>query len=119
MVRLDNLGHLPDLVRDSRLNATIEYVEGQVFTVHKRPVRHRTRPREERWTHEKYLGQGGFGVVSLQRKDITTTSQAEFRAVKSIQIPQSGIQPHVSLYVRELEALAKFSQDKVCAAPYL
>lgn len=96
---------LPELVRDTRLQATIQ---GEL-TIHTRPFGRR---RYEKWTRKHILGHGGFGVVWLERRikdDTQEDDPGESRAVK--RIDTSGRRSEH--YVRELEALAKFSQDKV------
>ncbi len=96
---------LPELVRDTKLQATIQ---GEL-TIHTRPFGRR---RYERWKLKHILGHGGCGVVWLECKvkDGTQEEDAgESRAVK--RIDTSGHRSEH--YVRELEALAKFSQDKV------
>ncbi|KAF1817000.1 hypothetical protein P152DRAFT_5800 [Eremomyces bilateralis CBS 781.70] len=93
---------LPELVRDSRLETEFT---GNIAI-------HRTR--REAWSREKVLGHGGFGLVWLERRvDDGLLSRREaiaLRAVKEIQLhrpAQAGLD-----YVRELQALAKFSQEK-------
>jgi hypothetical protein len=51
-------------------------------------------------------------VVWLEQK-MKDDSPAELRAVKGIRIPDRQTKPEGRQYVRELEALAKFSQEKV------
>jgi len=104
---------LPELVRDSRLQASLQ---GNV-TVHTRPPGRRGISRHESWVRERILGNGGYGVVWLERKvetaDKNDGSATRLRAVKCVRIPPSRSQLEGGKYVRELEALAKFSQDKV------
>ncbi len=60
---------------------------------------------EQKWEVTKELGWGSFGVVNLQ----TCTSgpaSGQLRAVKQIRKGPAN-------YDRELEAIAKFSQEKV------
>lgn len=49
----------------------------------------------------------------LEQKIKEDDSPAELRAVKGIRIPDSHWKLEGGQYVRELEALAKFSQEKV------
>jgi len=97
---------LRELVRTSKLQATID----QNLTIHTRPFGRR---RRETWTREQILGHGGYGVVWLERKVKEGGSPAELRAVKSIRISDHRTKPDGGQYVRELEALVMFSQDKV------
>jgi serine/threonine protein kinase len=66
--------------------------------------------KEERWERRGNLGSGTFGTVWLE-KLITDNSEEKYRAVKEIKkdIRQSGAID----YSRELEAIAKFSHQKV------
>ncbi|KAK0644063.1 kinase-like domain-containing protein [Cercophora newfieldiana] len=103
---------LPELVRDFRLQASLQ---GSV-TVHTRAPGRRGVSRHESWSRERILGNGGYGVVWLERKVKITDKNADaqataLRAVKCVKIPPSQTN---FKYVRELEALAKFSQDKYC-----
>lgn len=104
------MSRLPDLVRDSRLRTKFRdsiiihsYLEideiGGRFS------------REEYWKWERYLGRGGFGQVQLQRCVAKGAKRDSLRAVKIINKPldSSG-----SLdFNRELETIAKFSNDRV------
>lgn len=107
---------LPELVRDSKLQAI---VDGNV-TTHVRPQGHRGTCRHEKWQRWELLGHGGSGVVWLERK-IEGAGTIELRAVKVIQMGgELNSKRHGGRrYVRELEALAKFSQDKVCRVSFL
>jgi hypothetical protein len=101
---------LPDLVLDSRLRTeffdsttTHSYLEiddnGRRFT------------RIESWKREQFLGRGGFGEVRLEKCVTMGAKQGSVRAVKSIDKPRdsSGSMG----YNKELEAIAKFSNDRV------
>ncbi|KAK3361700.1 kinase-like domain-containing protein [Lasiosphaeria ovina] len=74
---------LPELVRDWRLQATIQQ-NGNV-TTHTRPPTTR-----ETWTREKRLGRGGYGDVWLERKvklkGARGSHTADLRAVKCLEI---------------------------------
>ncbi|KAL6404752.1 hypothetical protein AUP68_11581 [Ilyonectria robusta] len=99
---------LPELVRDAKLQATIE----NSLTTHTRRSGHRAISRHESWAHERLLGHGGNGVVWLERKVKDDDGPAELRAVKGIQTSNHQSKTDSMKYVRELEALAKFSQKK-------
>lgn len=109
--------NVSDLVKGSRLSTTFKSNDGETCIVHTWPISQSGRQREEEaWVHERHLAQGGSGTISLQRKrwETSPSGQDEFRVVKSIiQIPQKGDKSSLKLYRRELEALAKFSQEKV------
>ncbi|MCJ1325555.1 hypothetical protein MMC10_002218 [Thelotrema lepadinum] len=105
--RTSLLTRLPELVRDSRLEASLSSEGSIIHLHHDRPGR-RARPRQERWTVTRRLGRGSYGIVSLieaEQQGATT-----FRAVKRItyQSPTS-----VAYYQHELETLAKFSNPRV------
>lgn len=101
---------LPELVRDSRLQAVIN--DSENLTVHTRPFVRRNVSRHETWSRKQILGHGGYGIVWLEQKIKEDDSPAELRAVKGIRIPDSHWKLEGGQYVRELEALAKFSQEK-------
>jgi hypothetical protein len=97
---------LPELVRDSRLGVT---VNGSLHT----SIRvHRASHLKETWIDHIPLGRGGFGTVYVQRKASSAAGTSELRAVKRIPILHHDVRS-TRAYVRELEALAKFSQSKV------
>ena len=105
-------GPLPELVRDTRLHAE---VQGKI-TVHRRLVRRRGAPQEERWIRyeNSIIGGGGSGVVWLEHKVKQAAEDLdECRAVKGIRMSGDS----TIRYVRELEALAKFSQERVSGHP--
>lgn len=104
---------LPELVRDKELSTTTE----NNLTTHHR--RHGRRSIRETWKHDNVtLGQGGYGVVWLERRvdsesDDLGERGPELRAVKRIRAVDRSTLSESKHYLRELEALAKFSQDKV------
>ncbi|KAM0430447.1 hypothetical protein ACHAPT_005794 [Fusarium lateritium] len=97
-----NPAPLPELVRDSKLEATTFQDD---LTIHTQPLGRRRRT--EKWRRREILGHGGYGVVWLEHK-VDDDDAAGRRAVKVVRNRGRG-PVH---YVRELEALAKFSQDK-------
>ena len=104
------MSRLPDSVLDSRLRTefrdsiiTHTYLEidnaGRRFS------------REEHWKSEQFLGRGGFGQVRLERCIAEGRNQDSLRAVKIIRKP---LGPSASFdFNRELEAISKFSNDRV------
>jgi hypothetical protein len=65
---------------------------------------------EERWKRGRNLGTGSFGTVWLE-KLIVENGEEKYRAVKEI---RKGMQRSKAIdYSRELEAIAKFSHQKV------
>ena len=97
---------LRDLVRASKLETTID----KNVTTHTRPFGRR---RYEKWAQEQILGHGGYGIVWLERKMGDSDARAELRAVKCIRVPEPKAKSEAGQYVRELEALVMFSQEKV------
>lgn len=105
------MARLPDLVRDSQLD--VEFRDG--CTVHtylesNLSSLQREVQREETWKQERQIGDGGFGSVWLE---ICTrgTQRDTVRAVKKIAVRRNNTRDMV--YVRELEAIMKFSHPKV------
>ncbi|KAF2269337.1 kinase-like protein [Lojkania enalia] len=101
------MSRLPDLVIDSKLETRIN----QEYTVHvysdvDPALRSLTVEREERWQQKRSIGRGRFGDVFLE-KCVQGIRQGELRAVKRIPRPKKELE-----YVRELEAIAKFSHSK-------
>jgi serine/threonine protein kinase len=104
----------PELVRDSRLQTTFYNGPDRVYTIHTWSGGHRTRRRDEAWFNQRCLGRGGQATVDLQvQEELDGSGPPQCRAVKSIWVPGNEISSTQALYVRELEAFAKFSQDKV------
>lgn len=104
------MSRLSDLVLDSKLNTAFR---GPV-TIHSYleidEIGNRS-TREEHWKWEQSLGRGGFGQVKLQTCSAKHGNQNYRRAVKIIDKPLKQSRPLD--YNRELEAIAKFSNDRV------
>jgi hypothetical protein len=106
-----------DLVRDSKLETRFE--EDCVYHIYQesdRAAGRRSVVRHEYWKRKRHLGSGGFGIVWLE---LCTkgTQKGEERAVKEIKRTKESLDYH-----RELEAIAKFSHQKVALpshAPYI
>lgn len=104
------LQDLPELVRDSHLEATFHpNADIPSETTHLK-YRGRRRPQQERWARQKILGRGGFGIVWLEKREPEGPTAYNFRAVKQLEVAK--IRSKQRDCVRELEALAKFSQAK-------
>jgi hypothetical protein len=104
------MSRLPDLVLDSRLRTEFR----DSITIHSYleidEVGGRF-SREEHWKWEQFLGRGGFGQVRLERCIAKGIEQDSLRAVKIINKPSN---PSESMdFNRELETIAKFSNDRV------
>jgi serine/threonine protein kinase len=101
---------LSDLVVDSKLNAEFR---GSV-TIHSYleiDEAGERSCREEHWKSERPLGHGGFGQVRLERCATVGIYEGDLRAVKVIDTQSKS---YKSLdFNRELEALAKFSHNRV------
>jgi hypothetical protein len=100
-----------DLIRDSKLETMFhdKYTQ-HVYYVSGANPRQRMMRKEEHWERRGILGSGTFGTVWLE-KLITDNSEEKYRAIKGIKkgMHQSGAID----YSRELEAIAKFSHQKV------
>ncbi|CAG9984171.1 unnamed protein product [Clonostachys byssicola] len=113
MAGFGQLAGLPEIVRDSQLPATFRWEGQQQFTIHTQGASRRAKQSQEVWAHIGTLGQGGFGSVELQAKQSKRAGQTkELRAVKSIRIPEDELNENREFYVRELEAIVKFSQAR-------
>lgn len=110
---MSSQGGLPELARHSRLPTTFQKDKHfRVITIHTRSWH-----RREEWVRDEMIRSGGYGVVWLERREHSGFNSLEFRAVKEMRnhTPMSDR----TEYVRELEALAYFSQDKVDLAPFV
>ena len=101
--------HIPDLVRDSKLDTQF-HPEYTKHVYYESGPRQRTVRREECWKRKRYISGGSYGSVWLEHC-VMGQSEVEFRAVKMI----PKLQPTSKLidYNRELEAIAKFSHWRV------
>jgi hypothetical protein len=99
----------PELVRDTRLDATFASKDRTIHTI---GTGRRSKSHREIWDRERTLGGGGYGTVYLERRQPGSGDDSPLlRAVKELQMhgrPRDGLN-----YIRELEALAKFSQKMV------
>ncbi|KAI1090605.1 kinase-like domain-containing protein [Rostrohypoxylon terebratum] len=101
---------LPDIVRDSRLET--EFFDGytqHIVYVSGHSARERHVPKEERWVRKEFLGQGAYGTVHLEQCKQGDGS-ARLRAVK--QIKKYNVAGKELEYLRELEAISKFSHNR-------
>lgn len=100
---------LPELVRDLMLPVTTD----RDLTIHPQPFPRRNKPREHIWARSRNLGRGGYGEVWLEQKVEGDDDLPQLRAVKSIRMlkEETIFELNGGRCVRELEALAKFSQD--------
>jgi hypothetical protein len=102
-----------DLVRDSRLDTTFAAgATHHAFLVSDPALRQRRRRVEERWERRRRLGGGSFGTVWLEGCT-EGRKKGELRAVKEILKSTGGSVANATDYGRELEAIAKFSNEKV------
>lgn len=100
-----------DLVLDSKINT--EFLEScirHVFLEAGQSPEQRLVRREERWVRQRYLGRGSYGTVYLEKREDGNTK--ELRAVKEVK--KSVVAGRELDYVRELEAIMKFSHPQVC-----
>ncbi|GAP92297.1 putative CAMK protein kinase [Rosellinia necatrix] len=104
---------LPETVRDSRWEADFlpsPYYPSRIINTQRSG---RRLIRRETWTRQGRLGHGGFGVVwleSLEEAHSANQYSASLRAVKELKLGRKDGRRREC--IRELEALAKFSQKK-------
>lgn len=98
-----------DLVADTKIRVEFDSDVTYRFTIQS-GVSLRRRERKETWILDRKLGQGSYGSVWLHRSQ--SDNQDEVQAVKKIDKAKM-VGERVNWY-RELEAIAKFSQKKVC-----
>lgn len=105
------MARLPDLVRDSQLD--VELRDGctvHVYFESSLSSRQRAIRREETWKQGRQIGGGAFGSVWLE----TCTSGVQEGAVRAVKkIAVRRINNRDAVYIRELEAITKFSHPKV------
>ena len=101
-----------DLVQDAKLPTKLDseytthtFLESSLVAGR----RSRRREREEKWKRKRHLGIGIFGTVWLE--ECAVNHETKLRAVKEIRKTGQGSKPID--YSRELEAIVKFSQQKV------
>jgi hypothetical protein len=106
---------LPEIVRDWKLDCVVDgdyttqtrYISDPATGQWREPV-------PERWQRKKRLGQGAFGVV-WSETCISGPSAGKVRAVK--EIPDISTSLISGSYLRELEAIVKFSHEQVRNLP--
>lgn len=108
------MARVPDLVSDTELKTHFvpDYTKETVHSYNEsdRVSGRRHIVRTEHWHRRTIIGKGGYGEVWLEKCIKGGESGSSVRAVK--QIP-TGVHLEKSHYMRELEAIAKFSQSKV------
>lgn len=104
-----------DLVRDSKLETNFpdDTVTQHIHYVSDMKTQRRRVRKEARWTVVRKLAAGSFGQVWLQQCT-EGDDVGKLRAVKEISRGREEQQPDID-YQRELEAIAKFSHEKVLA----
>ncbi|KAI0971065.1 kinase-like domain-containing protein [Xylaria arbuscula] len=102
--------NLPESVRDSRWEADFEPNPHVPHQTTNTLGSGRRLLRQEIWERQRQLGHGGFGVVWLERTQAADQSPIRLRAVKELQVSQKDSRRRE--YIRELQALVKFSQQK-------
>jgi hypothetical protein len=104
------MSHTSDLVEDSRLATKFLDDDTTIHTFREPYGRHRLIHREEHWKRERRLGRGGFGKIYLEKCTVGNEIGA-LRAVKVVDKLSDSGEP--IRFDRELEAIAKFSSNRV------
>ncbi len=102
---------LSDLLLDSKLQAEAFHDHTLQTNFVSNPSTRERRVRvDEKWQRTKKLGSGSYGVVWLE-KCLSGPSSGQLRAVKEL---RKEVSHGCTLdYRQELEAIAKFSQERV------
>ncbi|KAJ5832702.1 hypothetical protein N7474_001013 [Penicillium riverlandense] len=106
------MSQIPELVRDSKLSTKIDAEHTTHTFLESGSVagrRSRRREREEVWKKKRHLGIGIFGTVWLE-ECVSENQEHRLRAVKEVR--KMGPAAKAMDYNRELETIAKFSQQK-------
>lgn len=105
---------LPELVRDTELETELH--EGYTIHVHRDAPQRAAPPRQEVWKRQKRIGEGGYGIIWLE----TCASGRKPNGPLHRAVKQIGVQSFsdVTDYHRELDAFAKFSQERVRLASF-
>jgi hypothetical protein len=107
------MSQTPELVRASKLSTKID-AEHTIHTFLESASvagrRARRRERQEVWKKKRHLGIGTFGTVWLE-ECVSENQENKLRAVKEVR--KMGPGAKAMDYNRELEAIAKFSAQKV------
>lgn len=104
---------LPDLVRDSRLTTPVFDSAQTVHEYEESGNGARLVRRREAWDREaRPIGRGGFSLIWLERRRTEVSTVVPTRVLKEISLADS--RTRTADYIRELEAIAKFSHRKVC-----
>jgi hypothetical protein len=104
---------LSDLVRDWKLESIVDN-NCTIQTRHiSNPATGQWRSRvEERWQRKKELGSGTFGIVWLE-ECTSGPSNGQVRAVKELRKGTTPSSMSPTNFSRELEAIFKFSHERV------
>lgn len=105
------MSRIPDLVRDSELETRFhaKYISHRHYDASPR-LGERPVVREECWRREELIGGGAYGRVWLERC-LRGERGHKLRAIKEVHKTR---EPHKKVnFSRELEAMAKFSHQKV------
>lgn len=109
--------NLPDIVRDSKLEVKIFADHIVQIDYVSNPITGQRRSRvEQRWQLMEELGKGSYGAVWLA-KCTSGPASGQIRAVK--ELSKGGAKLSPVDYCRELEAITKFSQERVRHAKYI
>ncbi|KAF7557946.1 hypothetical protein G7Z17_g305 [Cylindrodendrum hubeiense] len=106
---------ISDLVIDSKIEATWDPSTNQTKQIRRAigvSARNRRVKRDETWERKHILGSGTFGIVWLEECIASSEpnhDSSRLRAVKEIRKPHNV---SASSFHRELEAMAKFSQER-------
>lgn len=109
---MPHMSQVSDLVKDAKLPTRLDAEYTTHTFLESTSVagrRARRREREEIWKKKQHLGVGVLGTVWLE--ECAVEGGGKLRAVKEVCRVAPGSK-HVD-YTRELEAIAKFSQQRV------
>ena len=104
-----------DLFMNLKLDT--EFYTDCVKHTRRRTIQQSEQITNETWSTQKTIGRGIFGDVQLERRRLLNHLTSSPRQVRAVKVISKAIGAGQNWdYIRELEAIAKFSQSRVSRA---